>query len=122
MQLRGSTIIFQLFKVIMLEKRVLTILEFNWNMRKGHKKTKLNIVIMNAHGVLATAKQVISRRRKNKNVFKMLKDEKCTCKNTVFHCQICKFMGFLLPSSWLLKLPITEQTQDKVKTTFILLS
>ena len=40
----------------------------------------------------------------------MSKDEKCTCKackNTVFHCHICKFMGFLLPSSssWLLKLP-----------------
>ena len=36
-------------------------------------------------------------------------DEKCTCKackNTVFHCQICKFFWFLLPSSsWLLKLP-----------------
>ena len=27
-------------------------------------------------------------------------------KNTVFHCQICKFVGVLLPSSsWLLKLP-----------------
>ena len=40
----------------------------------------------------------------------MSKDEKCTCKackNTVFHCQICKFVGFLLPlSSWLLKLPV----------------
>ena len=51
-----------------------------------------------------------ARRRKNKNVFQMSKDEKCTCKackNTVFHCQICKFAGFLLPSwSWLLKLPI----------------
>ena len=39
----------------------------------------------------------------------MSKDEKCTCKackNTVFHRQICKFVGFLLPSSsWLLKLP-----------------
>ena len=42
----------------------------------------------------------------------MSKDEICTCKackNTVFHCQICKFVGFLLPSSsWLLKLPIAE--------------
>ena len=41
----------------------------------------------------------------------MSKNEKCTCKackNTVFDCQICKFVGFLLPSSsWLLKLPIT---------------
>ena len=56
-----------------------------------------------------TAKQVISRRRKNENVFKMSRDDKCTCKackNTVFHCQICKFVVFLLPSSsWLLKLP-----------------
>ena len=54
-------------------------------------------------------KTVISRRRKNENVFKMSKEEKCTCKackNTVFHCQICKFVRFLLPSSsWFLKLP-----------------
>ena len=60
--------------------------------------------------VHTTAKQVISRRRKNENVYKMSKEEKCTCKackNTVFHCQICKFKGFLLPlSSWLLKLPV----------------
>ena len=38
----------------------------------------------------------------------MSKDKKCKCKaskNIVFHCQICKFVGFLLPSSsWLLKL------------------
>ena len=32
------------------------------------------------------------------------------CKNTAFHCQIYKFVGFLLPSSsWLLKLPIVLQ-------------
>ena len=47
-----------------------------------------------------------SRHRKNENVFKMSKDEKCTCKackNTVYHCQICKFVGFVLTSSsWLL--------------------
>ena len=39
----------------------------------------------------------------------MSKDEKCTCKackNTIFHCQICKCVGLLLPSSsWLLKFP-----------------
>ena len=59
--------------------------------------------------VYTTAKHLISRRRKNENVFKLSKDEKCTCKackNTVFHFQICKFVGFLLPSSsWLLKFP-----------------
>ena len=92
----------------MLEKCVLTILELNWNQRLEHKETKLNI----CHRIGArrphNCKQVISRRRKNENVFKMPKDEKCTCKaykNSVFHCQICKFVGFLLPSSsWLLKL------------------
>ena len=66
-----------------------------------------------AHVVHTSAKQVISRRRKNENVFKMSKVEKCTCKackNTVFHCQICKFVRFLLPSSsWLLKFPIFSQ-------------
>ena len=40
---RVSAIIFQLLKVIMLEKCVLTILELNWNQRLGHRKTKLNI-------------------------------------------------------------------------------
>ena len=69
-----------------------------------------------ARVVHTIAKQVISRCRKNENVFKMSTDEKCTCKackTIVFHCQICKFVGFLLPlSSWLLKLPII-----KAKTT-----
>ena len=70
-----------------------------------------------AHVVHTTAKQVISRRRKNDNVFKTCKDERCTCKackNTVFHCQICKFVGFLLPPSpWLLKIPNRELTQPR---------
>ena len=42
MQLRVSTIIFHLFKVIKFEKCVLIILELNWNRRLGHK-TKLDI-------------------------------------------------------------------------------
>ena len=62
-----------------------------------------------AHVVHTTAKRLISRRRKNENVIKMSKDEISTskaCANAVFHFQICKFVGFLLPSSsWLLKLP-----------------
>ena len=75
-----------------------------------------------AYVVHRTARQVISRRRKNENVFKMSKDEKCTCKankNPVFHCQICKFVGFLVPSSTssgLLKLPVLcrGRTGDEV--------
>ena len=52
--------------------------------------------------------------RKDEKVFKMSKDEKCTRKNTVFHCQICKFVGFLLLSSSLLfKLPISEHEQGR---------
>ena len=95
----------------MFEKCVLTILELNWNQRLGHWD-KIEHLPSYIHVVHSTAKQVISRRKKNENVFKMSKDEKCTykaCKNTVCHCQICKFVGFLLPSSsWLLKLPIRE--------------
>ena len=63
-------------------------------------------------------KQVISRRRKNENVFKMSKMKSARAKrakNTVFHCQICKFVGFLLPSSsWLLKLPNISKWQSKL--------
>mgnify|MGYP006964766695 CR=1 FL=1 len=67
-------------------------------------------VIICSHRVVdTTAKKVVSRYWKNKNVFKMWKHWKCTCKarkNTVFHCSICKFVWFLLPSSsWLLELP-----------------
>ena len=73
----------------MLEKYVLTILELNWNQILGHKRTKLNI----CHHMLCSrrplnSKTVMPRRRKNENVSKMSKDEKCTCKackNTVFH-------------------------------------
>ena len=50
-----------------------------------------------------------ARAKRAKILFFIVKYEKCTCeacKNTVFHCKICKFVGFLLPSSsWLLKLP-----------------
>ena len=81
-----------------------------------HKRTKLNI----CHHMLTSSPQL--QNRKNENVFKMSKDEKCTCKackDTVFHCQICKFVGFLLPSSsWLLKLPIftvTANSFDELK-------
>ena len=37
------------------------------------------------------------------------------CKTAVFHCQICKFVTFLLPtSSWLLKLPYTVRLTPSV--------
>ena len=90
--------IFQLFKVIMPERCTLTILELNRNQRFG--QDKIEHLSSYAHVVHTTAKKVISRHRKNEDVFKMSKDEKCTCKackNTVFHCQICKSVGFLLP-------------------------
>ena len=85
----------------------LNILELNWNQLLGHNKTTF---VIYAHVVHTTAKPLISRSRKNENVFKMSKDEKCTCKackTIVFYCRIWKFVGFLLLSlSWLLKLPI----------------
>ena len=110
MWLRVSAIIFQLFKLIMLEKSVLTILEFNWNQRLGHEKAKLNIchlLFTSSTPLQNWSFHVVERTRMST---KCQKNEKCTCKackNTVFHCQICKFVGCLLPSSssWLLKLP-----------------
>ena len=73
-----------------------------------------------AHVVLTTAKQVISRRRKNEIVCGMSKNEKCTCKawkSIVFHCQICKFVTFLSPlSSWLRKLPTDEREERRRNT------
>ena len=79
----------------------------------GTWEDKIEHLSSYAHIVHTTAKQVISRRRTNENVYKMAKKDNCTCKackNTVFHCQICKCVGFLLPSSlWLLKLPNTDK-------------
>ena len=57
MWLRVSAIIFQIFKLIMLEKCLLTILELNWNQRLGHKKTKLNI----CHHMLTSSTQLQNR-------------------------------------------------------------
>ena len=54
---RVSAIIFQLFKLILLEKCVLTILELNWNQRLGHRKTKLNI----CHHMLTSSTQLQNR-------------------------------------------------------------
>ena len=48
---------FQLFKLLMLEKCVLTILELNWNQRLRHKKTKLNI----CHSMLTSSTQLQNR-------------------------------------------------------------
>ena len=56
-QLRVSAIIFQLFKVILLEKCVLTILGLNWNQGLGHKKTKFNI----CHHMLTSFTQLQNR-------------------------------------------------------------
>ena len=89
----------------------------------GTLEDKIEHLSSYAHVVHTPVKQVISRRRKNENVFKMSKDEKCTCKackNTVFHCQICKFVGFLLPLSlWLLKLPNATDTIAGILTKLI---
>ena len=91
MYLRVSAIIFQLFKIIMLEKCILTILELIWNQRLGHKRTKLNI----CHHMLTSSTKLQNRsfhvieRTRTSSKCQMMK--KCTCKackNTVFNCQI----------------------------------
>ena len=82
---------------MMLEKRVLTILELNWNQRLGHREDKIEHLSSYALVVHTTEKQVISRRRKNENVYEMSKDEICTCKacrNTVFIAKYANLLGF----------------------------
>ena len=51
----------------MLEKRVLTILELNWNQRLRHREDKIEHLSLYAHVVHTTPKMVISRPGKNEN-------------------------------------------------------
>ena len=61
----------------------------------GTLEDKIEHLSSYAHVVHTPAKQVISRRRKNESVFKMSKDEICTCKACKKYCfslsnmQIC---------------------------------
>ena len=91
----------------------LTILELNCNQRLG--RDIIEHLSSYVHVIHTTAKKVISHHRKNENVFKMSKDEKCTskaCKNTVFQCQI---WGFLLrSSSWLRELPSLAPREELI--------
>ena len=99
----------------MIKKCVLTILELNWNQRLGHKKTKLNI----CHHMLSSTTHLQNRSshfvKKTRTSIQRQKWKNARAKRakiTVFHCQICKFVGFLLPSSsWLLKLPYVLDAQ-----------
>ena len=108
MLLRVSAVVFQLFKVIMFEKCVRTILELNWNQRLGHKKKKLNI----CHHMLTSSTHlqnwsfhVVERTRTSTKCQKMKNARAKRAKILFFHCQtICKFVRFSLPS-WLLKAP-----------------
>ena len=92
-------IIFQLFRVIMFQKCVLTILELNWNQRQGHKKTKLNI----CHHMLLSSKlnncknrsfHVVERTRTSSKC-QMMKNARAKRAKILFFI----FVGFLLPSS-----------------------
>ena len=111
--LHVSAIIFQLFKVIMPDKWALTILELNWNQCLGHK-AKLNICYYmpsSSTELQKTSFHVIERMRTSLICQKM----KNACANTVFHCQIHKFVGFLLLlSSSLLKLPSLAPCEELI--------
>ena len=80
------------YSVILLAKCVLTILELNWNQRFIDKKTKLNI----CQHTLTSSTQL--QNRSFLVVERTRTSAKCP-KTIVFHCQICKFGTFLLPSS-----------------------
>ena len=98
MELRVSVIIFQLFKLIMLEKCVLTILELSWNLRLGHKKTKLNI----CHHALTSSTQlqnwsfhVIERTRTSTKCQKMKNARAKRAKILFFIVKYANLWGFV---------------------------
>ena len=108
MSLRVAAVPFQLFKVVMLEKCVLTILELNWNQRLGHKKTKLNI----CHRMLTSSTQlqnrsfhVVERTRTSSKCQKMT-NARAERAKMFFIVKYANLWGLLPSSSWLLKLPI----------------
>ena len=73
-----------------------TTLELNWNQRLGHKTT-LNI----CHHMLTSSTHLQNR---SFHVVERWKMHVQSVQKYCFPCQICKFVGFLLPSSsWLLK-------------------
>ena len=59
---------------------------------------------------------------KERERLRNVKSETCTCKACkpiVFHCQICKFVTCMLPSSsWLLKLPTGANQVGEKKSNF----
>ena len=57
-------LVITLFKVNMLERCLLTVLELIWNQRMGHKKTKLNI----CHHMLTSSTQLQNRSFSSSNM------------------------------------------------------
>ena len=76
----------------------------------GHKKTKWNIcyhLLTSSTHLQNRSFHVVERTRTSSKCQKMKNARAKRAKILFYHCQICKFVGFLLPSSsWLLKLPI----------------
>ena len=112
-----NVIISQLFKVITLAKCVLTIRELNWNQRFTDKRTKFNIFVIIWSRSPHNCKTGHFTSQKERERLRNVKNENCTCKackTIVFHCQICKFVTFLLPSSsWLRKLSFEVLTTKR---------
>ena len=87
----------QLFKLIMLEKCLLTVLELIWNQRLGHKKTKLNI----CHHMLTSSTQlqnrsfhVVERTRTSTKCQKMKTSRAKRAKTLFFIVKYANLWGF----------------------------
>ena len=98
-----------LFKVIMLAKCVLIILELNWSQRFRDKNTKLSI----CHHMLSSSTQlqnrsfhIVERTRTSAKCPKMKNARAKRAKVLFFAVKYANLLTLLLPpSSWLLKLP-----------------
>ena len=98
-----SAIILQLFKLIMLEKCVLTILELNWNQRLGNKMTKLSI----CHHMLTSSTQlqnrsfhVVERTRTSTKCQKMKNARAKRAKILFFIVKYANLWGFCRPNNF----------------------
>ena len=87
MQLHVYAIIFQLFKVIMLEKCLLTVLELIWNQCLGRKKTKISIcdrMLTSSTQLQNRSFHVVERTRTSSKCQKMKKNARAKLAKILF--------------------------------------
>ena len=94
MSIRVSAIIFQLFKVIMLEKCALTILQLNWNQRLGQDKDICLHMLTSSTQLQKRSFHVIERKRTSSKCQKMKNARAKRAKILSFIVKYANLWGF----------------------------